>query len=42
MLTDHWPLAGLSVRTPRLELRLPAEAELAGLAACTALFGLPG
>ena len=32
MLNDHWPLFGLSVRTPRLELRLPAEAELANLA----------
>ncbi|MFD8596643.1 GNAT family N-acetyltransferase [Kitasatospora sp. NPDC059646] len=32
MLTDHWPLAGLSVRTPRLELRLPTEPELAELA----------
>ncbi|MFD8483050.1 GNAT family N-acetyltransferase [Kitasatospora sp. NPDC059673] len=32
MLTDHWPLAALSVRTPRLELRLPTEPELAELA----------
>ncbi|GAA4865456.1 GNAT family protein [Saccharopolyspora cebuensis] len=32
MLTDHWPLAGLRVRTPRLELRLPDGAELAALA----------
>ncbi|MFJ5927026.1 GNAT family N-acetyltransferase [Kitasatospora sp. NPDC092948] len=32
MLTDHWPLAGLGVRTPRLELRLPTEPELAELA----------
>ena len=32
MLVDHWPLLGLSVRTPRLELRLPTEPELAELA----------
>lgn len=32
MLTDHWPLLGLRVRTARLELRLPAEEELAALA----------
>ena len=32
MLTDHWPLAGLRLRTPRLELRLPDDEELAGLA----------
>lgn len=35
-LTDHWPLAGLRLTTPRLELRLPTDdelAELAGLAA---------
>ena len=23
MLTDHWPLFGLRLRTPRLELRVP-------------------
>jgi RimJ/RimL family protein N-acetyltransferase len=32
MLTDHWPLLGLRLSTPRLELRLPSEAELAELA----------
>ncbi|MFB9239492.1 GNAT family N-acetyltransferase [Plantactinospora siamensis] len=32
MMIDHWPLFGLRVRTPRLELRLPAENELAELA----------
>lgn len=32
MLTDHWPLLGLRVRSPRLELRLPSEDELADLA----------
>ncbi|WP_059007241.1 GNAT family N-acetyltransferase [Streptomyces specialis] len=32
MLTDHWPLAGLRLTTPRLELRLPADEELAELA----------
>ncbi|MET8628138.1 GNAT family N-acetyltransferase [Kitasatospora sp. NPDC004669] len=32
MITDHWPLRGLRVTTPRLELRLPCEEELAGLA----------
>ncbi len=32
MLTDVWPLYGLRVRTPRLELRLPDLAELAALA----------
>ncbi|MDF5757803.1 GNAT family protein [Spongiactinospora sp. TRM90649] len=32
MLSDHWPLWALLVRTPRLELRVPAEAELAELA----------
>ncbi|MGW4384200.1 GNAT family N-acetyltransferase [Kitasatospora sp. NPDC004531] len=32
MLTDHWPPAGIRVRTPRLELRLPTEPELAELA----------
>ncbi|MFF4056464.1 GNAT family N-acetyltransferase [Streptomyces sp. NPDC001668] len=31
MLIDHWPLLGLRVRTPRLELRLPGEEELAEL-----------
>ncbi|MFE6776105.1 GNAT family N-acetyltransferase [Streptomyces sp. NPDC057702] len=32
MLIDHWPLVGLRVRTPRLELRLPDAEELAALA----------
>jgi RimJ/RimL family protein N-acetyltransferase len=31
-LVDHWPLLGLRLVTPRLELRLPREAELAALA----------
>lgn len=32
MLIDHWPLLGLRLTTPRLELRLPAEDELGRLA----------
>ncbi|MFB7516416.1 GNAT family N-acetyltransferase [Streptomyces sp. NPDC056144] len=32
MITDHWPLAALRVRSPRLELRLPTEDELAEVA----------
>ncbi|AUG79317.1 N-acetyltransferase [Kitasatospora sp. MMS16-BH015] len=32
MLTDHWPLLGLRLTTPRLELRLPDEEQLAALA----------
>ncbi|MFB8271184.1 GNAT family N-acetyltransferase [Streptomyces sp. NPDC055955] len=32
MLMDHWPLMGLRVKTPRLELRLPCEEELSDLA----------
>jgi hypothetical protein len=32
MLADLWPLYGLTVATPRLELRLPREEELAELA----------
>ncbi|RKN37394.1 GNAT family N-acetyltransferase [Streptomyces hoynatensis] len=32
MLTDHWPLQGLRLTTPRLELRLPEPGELAALA----------
>lgn len=32
MLTDHWPPSGLRLTTPRLELRLPTEDELAQLA----------
>lgn len=32
MLIDHWPLFGLRLTTPRLELRLPTGEELAALA----------
>ena len=32
MLIDHWPLLGLSLATPDLELRLPTDEELAELA----------
>jgi RimJ/RimL family protein N-acetyltransferase len=32
MISTHWPLLNLSLRTPRLELRLPDETELAALA----------
>jgi RimJ/RimL family protein N-acetyltransferase len=32
MLTDVWPLFGLTVRTARLELRLPRDEEIAELA----------
>ncbi|MFI8460594.1 GNAT family N-acetyltransferase [Kitasatospora sp. NPDC085464] len=32
MLIDHWPLIGLRVISPRLELRLPTEDELAEVA----------
>lgn len=32
MIADYWPLLGLRLRTPRLELRLPTEEELVGLA----------
>ncbi|GLY86085.1 GNAT family N-acetyltransferase [Actinoallomurus iriomotensis] len=32
MLVDHFPLVGLRLRTPRLELRLPSPEELATLA----------
>jgi RimJ/RimL family protein N-acetyltransferase len=32
MLADLWPLYGLTITTPRLELRLPREEELAQLA----------
>jgi RimJ/RimL family protein N-acetyltransferase len=31
MLIDHWPMPGLRIRTPRLELRLPDGEELAAL-----------
>lgn len=37
MLVDHVPLLGLRVRTPRLELRLPTDGELAKLADPAAL-----
>lgn len=32
MITDHWPLFGLRLRTPRLELRVPDLTDLAHLA----------
>ncbi|MGK5737925.1 GNAT family N-acetyltransferase [Micromonospora sp. URMC 103] len=32
MITDHWPLLGLRLRTERLELRLPGDDDLAALA----------
>jgi RimJ/RimL family protein N-acetyltransferase len=32
MLADHWPLLGLRLITPRLELRLPSDEELSDLA----------
>ncbi len=32
MLADHWPLLGLRITTPQLELRVPGEADLAALA----------
>ncbi|WP_369144631.1 GNAT family N-acetyltransferase [Streptomyces sp. R44] len=32
MLSDHWPLMALRVRSPRLELRLPSDEELAEVA----------
>ncbi len=32
MIVDYWPLLGLRLRTPRLELRLPTDEELVGLA----------
>lgn len=32
MLSDHWPLLDLRLTTPRLELRVPDDAELAALA----------
>lgn len=31
MLEEHWPLFGLRVRTPRLEIRLPTDDDLAVL-----------
>lgn len=35
-LTTYWPLAGLQVRTPRLELRLPGREDLGALAGLAA------
>jgi RimJ/RimL family protein N-acetyltransferase len=35
MLSDHWPLFGLRIRTPRLELRYPSDDDLATLADLT-------
>jgi RimJ/RimL family protein N-acetyltransferase len=37
MLTKHWPLFGLRLHTPRLELRLPGNEELAELGELAAL-----
>jgi len=31
MIADHWPLYGLRLRTPRLELRLPDLADLSAM-----------
>lgn len=39
MLSDYFPMMGLRLRTPRLELRLPSDEDLAGLAH-TALEGV--
>lgn len=36
MLSDYWPLLGLRLRTPRLELRLPNETQLGELAGVAA------
>ena len=36
MLVDQFPLVGLTLRTPRLELRLPSPEELAALASLAA------
>ena len=36
MITDFWPLFGLRLRTPRLELRVPNLEDLAALAALAA------
>lgn len=38
-LVEHWPIAGLVVRTPRLELRWPGDDDLVALAE-TALGGI--
>jgi len=36
MTLTHWPLSGLRLRTPRLEMRLPTLAELDELASLAA------
>lgn len=36
MISELWPLFGLRLTTPRLELRLPREADFAGLCAAAA------
>ncbi|MFF2656190.1 GNAT family N-acetyltransferase [Kitasatospora sp. NPDC058032] len=36
LMSSHWPLAGLRLTTPRLELRLPGPDELAALASLAA------
>ncbi|MET8147657.1 GNAT family protein [Actinoplanes sp. NPDC049668] len=36
MITEYWPLFGLTLRTPRLELRVPGLEDLARLAAAAA------
>lgn len=41
-LTSMWPLFGLAVRTPRLELRYPTDADLVDLAALTGDIHDPG
>lgn len=35
-LMSYWPLAGLRVRTPRLELRMPSMEDLGALAGLAA------
>lgn len=41
-LAKHWPLFGLSVRTPRLELRYPTDGDLAELADLSGDVHAPG
>jgi RimJ/RimL family protein N-acetyltransferase len=41
-LTEMWPLFGLAVRTPRLELRYPTDVDLVALAALTGDIHDPG
>lgn len=41
-LAEIWPLFGLSVRTPRLDLRYPTDGDLAALALLTADIHDPG